>query len=192
MATPEQILRVKQLFDQQWPAPKGSAWIPDSQVGPWIDAGHTPEHIAESLSHGMSVLGFTVDPPGGPSAGQWQGARYKALAGHFTLQDSLAPHFLEKKPMPADSYIRSRTISGLPSVNYDGTPATATPPKPAEPPKPEPTKPPVTIPPVTQPGFLEAIIAKNAEQDGRIATLEAKMDGLRKALGATDGGPGGA
>jgi hypothetical protein len=183
MATPEQILRVKQLFDQQWPAPKGSAWIPDSQVGPWIDAGNTPEHIAESLSHGMSVLGFTVDPPGGPSAGQWMGARYKALTGHFTLQDSIAPHFLEKKPVPADSYIRSRTISGLPSVNYDGTPATPTQPKPVEPP--------VVIPPVTQPGFLEAIIAKNAEQDGRIATLEAEVKGLREKAGATDGTPGG-
>jgi hypothetical protein len=142
-------------------------------------AGITPEQMATDVAEGVLSLGMPVDP-----VYQYHEARDKFCNGHYNGVELLANYWTGlRKDKPTAAEYRARVFN---------EPAKPPQPKPVEPPKPEPTKPPVTIPPVTQPGFLEAIIAKNSEQDGRIATLEAKMDGVRKALGATDGGPGGA
>ena len=102
MATPEQILETNQLFNLAWPGKSpDDRFLPDGHIAAFIDAGRTPAEISAAFSHGMSVLGFTVDPPGGPTAGKWTGARSKALSGHFTLEDSLRPYLENRAPMPA-------------------------------------------------------------------------------------------
>lgn len=175
MAPAADIKEVRNLFNIAYPAKAPfDSFVPGGQVGAWLDAGNSPQKISAGLVQGMQALGFTVDPPGGPTAGTWTGARQKAFSGHFNLQDTIEPHFLEGKPMPADSYIVGRISSsaGGPSVNYDGTPAGT---------------PPVVTPPDTTPP--DAGVAK-AEQvmewatnrftgnEVRISTLEEQVKKL--------------
>jgi hypothetical protein len=64
LATPEQILETNQLFNLAWPGKSpDDRFLPDGHIAAFIDAGRTPAEISAAFSHGMSVLGFTVDPP---------------------------------------------------------------------------------------------------------------------------------
>jgi hypothetical protein len=189
MATPEQIQEVRNLFNIAYPAkPPFDSFVPSAKIAEWLNAGNSPQKISAGLVQGMQALNFPVDPPGGPTAGQWTGARLKALTGHYTLQDSIEPYFLEGRPMPADSYIRSRTISGLPSVNYDGSPAEAPkpetgkpePPKPVEPePRPETASPWATV---EQFNWLKNLV---------LGSVQPRLDRLDAAVPPKTAGPAG-
>jgi hypothetical protein len=133
-------------------------------------AGKTAREYADALVKSVQALGIPVDP-----SGQYQGARKAAFTGEFNTQDLLVA-WLNGGTFPTDQQFRDRIFGG------QGNPPGTTPP----------AEPPPVVPPTPTPVGGFATSAELQALANRVATLEAQMKGIRDALGATTGGPGGA
>jgi hypothetical protein len=127
--------------------------------------------VNDAILYCTGVIGAASDPTTNGST------RYAIWGGHGYVETAvLDNYFLAGKPWPADQVIKDAVYGGQAAPAGPAGPGTPVPPLPP-------------VPPVTPPA--SDFDARITALEGRVATLEAEVQGIRDALSATTGTPGG-